>query len=153
MFQNTDRLDWGMAELLAYGSLLSEGNEVRLTGQDVRRGTFSHRHAAIYNAEDGVGHIPLVDVARDSSTRMDIYDSFLSEEAVLGFEYGYSLAEPNALIGFAGPRVIEQTINQTLPEGFQRAEFLEEKGFVDKVVHRNDMKTTLSKLLALHRRA
>jgi len=63
------------------------------------------------------------------------------------------LAEPNALIGFAGPRVIEQTINQTLPEGFQRAEFLEEKGFVDKVVHRNDMKTTLSKLLALHRRA
>ncbi len=62
------------------------------------------------------------------------------------------LAEPNALIGFAGPRVIEQTINQKLPEGFQRAEFLEEKGFVDKVVHRKEMKHTLAKLLALHRR-
>lgn len=61
------------------------------------------------------------------------------------------LAEPNALIGFAGPRVIEQTINQTLPEGFQRAEFLEEKGFVDLVVKRNDMKKTLAKLLRFHR--
>ena len=62
------------------------------------------------------------------------------------------LAEPNALIGFAGPRVIKQTINQDLPEGFQTAEFLQEKGFVDKVVHRRDMKNTLSKLLAFHRR-
>ncbi len=62
------------------------------------------------------------------------------------------LAEPNALIGFAGPRVIEQTINQKLPEGFQRAEFLEEKGFVDKVVNRKDLKLTLSQLLKLHRR-
>ena len=62
------------------------------------------------------------------------------------------LAEPNALIGFAGPRVIEQTINQKLPEGFQRAEFLEEKGFVDKVVDRRDLKDTLSQLLKLHRR-
>jgi len=62
------------------------------------------------------------------------------------------LAEPNALIGFAGPRVIEQTINQKLPEGFQRAEFLEEKGFIDKVVHRDDMKDTLGKLLLFHRR-
>ncbi len=63
------------------------------------------------------------------------------------------LAEPKALIGFAGPRVIEQTIKQKLPEGFQTAEFLEEKGFVDRVVHRKDMKETLSKILALHRRA
>lgn len=63
-----------------------------------------------------------------------------------------TLAEPGALIGFAGPRVIEQTINQKLPEGFQRSEFLEEKGFVDKVVPRNEMKDTLSKLLELHRR-
>ena len=61
------------------------------------------------------------------------------------------LAEPNALIGFAGPRVIEQTINQTLPEGFQRAEFLQEKGFVDKVVHRTDMKQTVGKILQMHR--
>ncbi len=63
------------------------------------------------------------------------------------------LAEPKALIGFAGPRVIEQTIKQTLPEGFQTAEFLQEKGFVDMVVNRKDMKQTLSKLLAMHRRA
>ncbi len=62
------------------------------------------------------------------------------------------LAEPNALIGFAGPRVIEQTINQKLPEGFQRAEFLEEKGFIDKVVNRKELKETLTQLLILHRR-
>lgn len=62
------------------------------------------------------------------------------------------LAEPNALIGFAGPRVIEQTINQKLPEGFQRAEFMEEKGFIDRVVNRNDLKDTLTQLLSLHRR-
>lgn len=63
-----------------------------------------------------------------------------------------TLAEPNALVGFAGPRVIEQTINAKLPEGFQRSEFLVEKGFVDKVVNRNEMKNTLSQLLRLHRR-
>ena len=62
------------------------------------------------------------------------------------------LAEPNSLIGFAGPRVIEQTIGQKLPEGFQKSEFLQEKGFVDKVVHRNDMKDTLYKILYMHRR-
>lgn len=62
------------------------------------------------------------------------------------------LAEPNALIGFAGPRVIEQTIKQKLPEGFQRAEFLLEKGFIDDVVHRKDMKNLLTKLLLMHRR-
>ncbi len=61
-------------------------------------------------------------------------------------------AEPNALIGFAGPRVIEQTINQTLPEGFQRAEFLEEKGFVDRVIPRSELKLTLSRVLRIHRR-
>jgi acetyl-CoA carboxylase carboxyl transferase subunit beta len=63
-----------------------------------------------------------------------------------------TLAEPNALIGFAGPRVIEQTIKETLPEGFQRAEFLQEKGFVDNVVHRKNMRETLYKLLELHGR-
>jgi acetyl-CoA carboxylase carboxyl transferase subunit beta len=62
------------------------------------------------------------------------------------------LAEPNSLIGFAGPRVIEQTIGQTLPKDFQKSEFLQEKGFIDKVVHRNDLKETLSKILYMHRR-
>ena len=62
------------------------------------------------------------------------------------------LAEPDALIGFAGPRVIEQTIKQKLPDDFQRSEFLLEKGFIDQVVHRKDLKTTLSKLLTFHQR-
>ncbi len=62
------------------------------------------------------------------------------------------LAEPHALIGFAGPRVIQQTINQKLPDDFQTSEFLQEKGFIDKVIHRKDLKQTLSKLLAFHRR-
>ena len=61
------------------------------------------------------------------------------------------LAEPKALIGFAGPRVIEQTIRQRLPEGFQSAEFLKEKGFVDKIVERKDLKTVLSKLIFFHK--
>ncbi len=63
------------------------------------------------------------------------------------------LAEPGALIGFAGPRVIEQTIKQKLPENFQTAEFMEEKGFIDLVVHRKELKKTIAKLLAMHRRA
>ena len=62
------------------------------------------------------------------------------------------LAEPNALIGFAGPRVIEQTVKQKLPEGFQRAEFLLEHGFIDKIVERKDMKETLYKILKLHKK-
>lgn len=61
------------------------------------------------------------------------------------------LAEPNALIGFAGPRVIEQTINQKLPKGFQRSEFLLEHGFIDKIVERKDMKKTLAQILELHK--
>lgn len=73
--------------------------------------------------------------------------------ASFAFESDIILAEPGALIGFAGPRVIEQTIRQKLPEGFQSAEFVEEKGFVDKIVERKNMKETLGNLLALHREA
>ena len=91
-------INWGYAETMAYATLLSEGFPIRLTGQDVRRGTFSHRHAAVYNADDGLGYIPLVDIARENSSRIDIYDSFLSEEAVLGFEYGYSATWPSGLV-------------------------------------------------------
>ena len=91
-------INWGYAESMAYATLLSEGYPIRLTGQDVRRGTFSHRHAAIYNKKDGIGSIPLVSVATENSTRIDIYDSFLSEEAVLGFEYGYSATWPSGLV-------------------------------------------------------
>mgnify|MGYP001359131383 FL=1 len=78
-------------------TLLNEGYPIRITGQDVRRGTFSHRHACIFDAETGKGFIPLSDIAAKNNTRFDIYDSLLSEEAVLGFEYGYSATWPSGL--------------------------------------------------------
>jgi 2-oxoglutarate dehydrogenase E1 component len=90
-------LNWGMAELLAYGSLLKEGYPIRFTGQDVRRGTFSHRHAVIFNQRDGEAYLPLVNMYEDQP-RFDIYDSVLSEEAVLAFEYGYATTAPKGLI-------------------------------------------------------
>ncbi len=90
-------LDWGMAETLAYASVLTSGNAVRITGQDVGRGTFSHRHAVLYDQADGEDFIPLQQLAPEQS-KFTIYDSLLSEEAVLAFEYGYATTMPNALI-------------------------------------------------------
>lgn len=88
--------DWAMGELMAYGTLLTEGHKVRISGQDVERGTFSHRHAVI-NTEDGKGEfVPLNDIS-DKQEQFDIYNSLLSEYAVLGFEYGYSMSNPNGL--------------------------------------------------------
>ena len=83
-------INWGYAESMAYASLLEEGYPIRITGQDVRRGTFSHRHACVFDKDSGEGFIPLSKIARENNTRFDIYDSLLSEEAVLAFEYGYS---------------------------------------------------------------
>ena len=90
-------INWGFAELLAYATLLSEGYPVRITGQDSGRGTFSHRHGVIHNQKDGSHYIPLANL-NEVSTRFSLYDSLLSEEAALGFEYGYATTDPVSLI-------------------------------------------------------
>ena len=92
-----DAIDWGMAEALAVGSLLLEGRSVRLAGQDSRRGTFGHRHAVIVDKETGWQYKPLKKCYRDGA-KLWVYDSALSEFAALGFEYGYSVARPDALV-------------------------------------------------------
>ena len=89
-------IDWSTAEALAFGSLLLEGHPVRLSGQDSERGTFSQRHSVLIDQENEDRHTPLNHLA-DKQGRFEVINSMLSEEAVLGFEYGYSLAEPNAL--------------------------------------------------------
>ena len=91
-----DALDWGMAETLAYGTLLEEGYNVRISGQDVERGTFSHRHA-ILRDEISEERINLLNTNPDNKGEMFIYNSFLSEYGVLGFDYGYAMANPNTL--------------------------------------------------------
>jgi 2-oxoglutarate dehydrogenase E1 component len=90
-------VDWALAEAIAFGSLLDEGISVRLTGQDSRRGTFSQRHSTLVDYETGGEHVPLTALAA-GDTRLWIYDSLLSEYAALGFEYGYSVANKDALI-------------------------------------------------------
>jgi len=96
MVFETDTLDWGMAETLAYGSLMEEGFNVRISGQDVERGTFSHRHA-ILRDEISEERINLLNTNPENKGKMDIYNSFLSEYGVLGFDYGYAMANPNTL--------------------------------------------------------
>src|SRR5580692_1555141 len=89
-------MDWGCAENLAYAALLEDGFSVRLVGQDVGRGTFFHRHAVLHEQNTDETYVPLQHVL-PHQPRFDVYESILSEEAVLGFEYGYSTTEPNAL--------------------------------------------------------
>lgn len=96
MMIHDNRLDWAMCELLAYGTLVAEGHPVRLSGQDSERGTFAHRHAAFTIEETDGKYIPLQHVAEGQAT-FQIYNSLLSEYAVLGFEYGYALARPGGL--------------------------------------------------------
>jgi 2-oxoglutarate dehydrogenase E1 component len=97
MIETGEDIDWATAEHLAFGSLLLEGHPVRLSGQDCGRGTFSQRHGVLYDQETEERYIPLVNLSEDQA-RFEIIDSFLSEEGVLGFEYGYSLADPNSLV-------------------------------------------------------
>jgi 2-oxoglutarate dehydrogenase E1 component len=95
--QHGEAIDWGTAELLAYGSLLLEGTPVRLSGQDTVRGTFSHRHAALVDAKDGRSWVPLDHLAEDQA-RLEVVNSPLSEEAALAFEYGVSSGDPRRLV-------------------------------------------------------
>lgn len=91
-------IDWAMAEQLAFGTLLQEGFPVRLSGQDVQRGTFSQRHAVLVDQDTEKRYTPLNHLVKHQEVKINVINSMLSEEAVLGFEYGYSLAEPNTLV-------------------------------------------------------
>jgi 2-oxoglutarate dehydrogenase E1 component len=91
-----DRVDWAMGEAFAFGSLVLEGHPVRLTGQDSRRGTFSQRHSVLIDNETEAEHTPLASLAADQA-RFMVYDSWLSEYAAMGFEYGYSVTRPDTL--------------------------------------------------------
>jgi 2-oxoglutarate dehydrogenase E1 component len=96
MIETGQDLDWAMGEALAFGTLVDEGHRVRLSGQDCERGTFSQRHSVLIDQENEGRYVPLNNI-RDGQGRYEVINSMLSEEAVLGFEYGYSLTEPNAL--------------------------------------------------------
>ena len=97
LFQDEGRVDWATGELLAYASLLKEGHDVRMSGQDVRRGTFSHRHAVLRDEVNDKPYNRLSQIGEGAGT-FHIYNSLLSEYAVLGFEYGYAYASPNTLV-------------------------------------------------------
>ncbi|MBT1451986.1 2-oxoglutarate dehydrogenase E1 component [Glaciecola sp. XM2] len=96
MVEGERLLDWGMAENLAYASILKEGTNIRITGQDSGRGTFFHRHAVLHGQDSGDEYMPLKHISDDQGN-IEIYDSVLSEEAVMAFEYGYATAEPATL--------------------------------------------------------
>jgi 2-oxoglutarate dehydrogenase E1 component len=101
MIETGEGLDWSTAEALAFGTLLSEGIPVRLSGQDSGRGTFSQRHSVLVNQDNEERFVPLNHVKAGQAT-FEVIDSPLAENSVLGFEYGYSLAEPNALVLWEG---------------------------------------------------
>ncbi len=97
LYTDEQKIDWATGELMAYGSLLISGKDVRMSGQDVKRGTFSHRHAVIYDENTNTAYNRL-DHLTQTQSPFRIYNSLLSEYAVLGFEYGYAMANPNALV-------------------------------------------------------
>ncbi|MBO9667564.1 MAG: 2-oxoglutarate dehydrogenase E1 component, partial [Bdellovibrio sp.] len=96
MAAGKEMVDWGMGELLAYGSLLSEGHSVRLTGEDCVRGTFTHRHAGMYDVKTNKAYFPLADL--NPKAKLLVAESILSEYGVMGYEYGYSIKDPQSLV-------------------------------------------------------
>ncbi len=97
MFDSGEGIDWGTGEALAFGTLLLEGHRVRLSGEDCQRGTFSHRHAVLIDQTNQNEYVPLNNIGPDQA-KLEVYNSLLSEVGVLGFEYGYSLADPRTLV-------------------------------------------------------
>ena len=97
MMMGEKPLDWGAAETLAYGAILEAGHNIRLTGQDSGRGTFFHRHAVLHNQDDAADYMPLEHISEQQGT-IEIYDSVLSEAAVMAYEFGYATAEPGTLV-------------------------------------------------------
>ena len=101
MIETGEGIDWATGEAMAFGTLVDEGHPVRLSGQDCERGTFSQRHSVLIDQETEARYVPLNNI-RDGQSRYEVINSMLSEEAVLGFEYGYSLSEPNCLTLWEG---------------------------------------------------
>src|SRR5699024_6130666 len=97
ILEDGQKADWGEGEALAYASILKDGTPIRLTGQDSERGTFAHRHLVLYDTETGEKYCPMHGLD-DANASFDIYNSPLSETAVLGFEYGYSIQSPETLV-------------------------------------------------------
>ncbi len=124
LFDKEQKADWATGELLAYGSLLLDGNDVRMSGQDVQRGTFSHRHAVLRDDNNDKAYNRLSNLP-DAKAKFRIYNSLLSEFGVLGFEYGYGLANPNALVMWEAQfgdfnNVAQTIIDQFISSGEQK---------------------------------
>lgn len=124
LFETEQKLDWSSGELMAYGSLLLDGNDVRMSGQDIRRGTFSHRHAVLRDENNDEAYNRLSRIP-GATGEYRIYNSLLSEYGVLGFEYGYSLANPNALVLWEAQfgdffNVAQSMVDQFITSGEQK---------------------------------
>ncbi len=124
LFETERKIDWATAELMAYGTLLLDGKDVRMSGQDVRRGTFSHRHAVLRDENNNKAYNRLSEIP-GAAGKFRIYNSLLSEYGVMGFEYGYSLANPNALVLWEAQfgdfsNVAQTMIDQFISSGEQK---------------------------------